>query len=44
MNLDIFDLSFSKYSKIMGEKSSIKSRKYVKFLIEGTRLGPQTSE
>jgi len=44
MTLETSDLSFSKYNQVMREKSSTNNRKYLKPLIEGTRLEPQTSE
>ena len=44
ITLDIFGLSFRRYNQVIREKSSAKSRKYLKFLIEGIQLGPQTSE
>jgi len=44
ITLETSDLSFSKYNQVMREKSSTRSRKYLKLLSEGTRLGLQTSE
>ena len=44
ITLDTFDLSFRRYNHVMREKSSTKSRKYLKSLIEDTWLGLQTSE
>jgi len=44
ITLNTSDLSFKRYNHVMREKSSIKSKKYLKPLIEGIRLGPQISE
>jgi len=44
ITLETFDISFRRYIHVMREKSSTKSKKYLKPLMVGTRLGPQTSE